>query len=772
MSSNLSSSFPEFKLRVSKTNGHSIYVFDGFRLDGAKRMLYRGEAEIPLPPKAIETLAVLVEKCGEIISKEELIEAVWKDAFVEDSNLSHYLYLLRKSLGPRRDGKPYIETLRKRGYRFDPENLTLETASNAQEAIPLLAVSNRQFHVERRGNVLALVDWQEVEPAATEARAELETSVPPRPENLGWTRAVVIGSVAICVLAAIWVAFYLSWDRASAEEEAALEQNVLRLTNGIEVGDATISPDGKYFVYHEPDGKLYRMWLQQTGHATRQEIVPASERIPLAKTFTPDGQFIYFHAVDNPGESGSVYRVATLGGPLTKILSGVSSGVSFSPDGRQMVFYRVDENGAKYLIKASDGSGSETVLLNAGRHYGSSAWSHDGRSIAVQQQAEPDEFICSIAIVDRETGKVSPLSDQRWESCGRMEWAPDGRGLYMIATREGEGMTTRRDQVYYISYPQGKSRKITNDGSRHQYASLGVSEAGAVLTVPYNRSSQIWVMDSKGDSRTAVQITTGLNDGRSGIGPLADGRVAYISRTGESLNVWVTNQDGSDQRQITADSNAMEELRSGGDGRYLVYSGYLDRPHPHLFRINPDGTGLRQLTSGDGKEIDSSMSHDGKWVAFDSTRIAGTDVELSLWKQSIEGGERISLNRTDCQMPHFSPDDKYISCVRQQKEILILSATDGTLVRTISVPDSTSRQFTMNFGARWAPDGKAFAIIVSDKGVSNIWIQPIDGSSPKQLTNFTNGSIYHFAYSLDGSRLFLARGNQIRDAILISDSKN
>jgi len=57
---------------------------------------------------------------------------------------------------------------------------------------------------------------------------------------------------------------------------------------------------------------------------------------------------------------------------------------------------------------------------------------------------------------------------------------------------------------------------------------------------------------------------------------------------------------------------------------------------------------------------------------------------------------------------------------------------------------------------------------VTQNGVSNIWSQPVDGGEPKPLTDFTSGSIYHFAYSLDGTRLFLARGQQIRDAVLIS----
>lgn len=765
MSSNLSLSFSQFKFEMDNGRVHSIYEFDNFRLDCGKLMLYRGGDELSLPPKAVETLAVLVKARGAIVSKDELIDSVWTDSVVEESNLSQYLYVLRKNLGKRPDGSPYIETLRRRGYRFtaDIRRFT-ESVNGSVPQRPALSHSERR-PVERRGNVLALADWRESElrkgPADAIRTEPVESATPTSRKGYGLLAA---GWAAIVLMIIGFSAFYVS--RPVAHDSAS-EQSVLPLTNGVEVVDATISPDGKYFVYHEPHGKLFRIWLQQTGHSTRREVVPASERIPLTKSFTPDGQFIYFLALDKPGDSGSIFRVAAFGGPLTKVLSDVSSGVSFSSDGRQMVFSRHKDGVMTYAIKNSDGSGEEKVLHTAKTDSGSSAWSPDGKAIIVQLSGDENELGCVLAAADPESHEIRRLSDETWDVCGRMEWSLDGRGLYMIGTRRGEGMTTRREQVFYISYPEGKSRKITSDGNRHQSMSLGVTKDGDVLAVPFNRSSQIWVMDPNGDSRSAVQITSGVADGRAGIGPLADGRVAYIARTGENLNVWVMNQDGLEKRQITENPSAIQELRSGGDGRYLVFSGTIDSNRTHLFRIDADGNDLEQITSGDEQQIDSSMSYDGKWIAYDSAAARGGKVQISLWKQRMDGGERISLNRHDCQMPHFSPDDKFISCVREQKDILILSSVDGTLVRTIQAPLAATLQHSLNFGARWAPDGKAVVYIVNENGVSNIWRHPIDGSSPKQLTNFTSGNIYHFAYSLDGSRLFLARGNQVRDAILI-----
>ncbi len=107
---------------------HKVYEFDDFRIDVAHLMLYHRGAEIPMVPKAVETLLALIERRGKIVSKDELLEAVWRDTVVEESNLFLYLSLLRKTLGTHQDGSPYVETLRRRGYRFNGEVHLVEEA--------------------------------------------------------------------------------------------------------------------------------------------------------------------------------------------------------------------------------------------------------------------------------------------------------------------------------------------------------------------------------------------------------------------------------------------------------------------------------------------------------------------------------------------------------------------------------------------------------------------------------------------------------------------
>ena len=104
---------------TQQTNG--IYEFGSFRLDRQERLLLRDGATISLTPKAFDLLLALIQRHGRLVEKEELFKAVWPDSFVEESNLSSNIALIRKALGDGMNGARYIETVPKRGYRFVAE---------------------------------------------------------------------------------------------------------------------------------------------------------------------------------------------------------------------------------------------------------------------------------------------------------------------------------------------------------------------------------------------------------------------------------------------------------------------------------------------------------------------------------------------------------------------------------------------------------------------------------------------------------------------------
>lgn len=115
------------------STGRRFYKFGGFHLDAVEHLLYGPGGEVvPLKPKAVETLELLVRERGRLVSKEELMERLWPDVTVEESNLSQNIYLLRKVLGAGADGRGYIETVPRRGYRFAADVKEVGEASDAR----------------------------------------------------------------------------------------------------------------------------------------------------------------------------------------------------------------------------------------------------------------------------------------------------------------------------------------------------------------------------------------------------------------------------------------------------------------------------------------------------------------------------------------------------------------------------------------------------------------------------------------------------------------
>ncbi len=123
-----------------------FYEFGEFRVDPEKQLLFRGDERIPLTPKVLETLLILVRREGELVSKDELMRELWPNSFVEESNLSQNIFVLRKALGDTPDDRRHIMTVPGRGYRFAME---VRIVQQQDEAIVIASRSRSQVVVEQ-----------------------------------------------------------------------------------------------------------------------------------------------------------------------------------------------------------------------------------------------------------------------------------------------------------------------------------------------------------------------------------------------------------------------------------------------------------------------------------------------------------------------------------------------------------------------------------------------------------------------------------------------
>src|SRR5882724_13663704 len=126
-----------------------LYEFGPFRLDPQKRLLVRENEAVPLTPKAIETLIVLVENCSRVVSKDDLMKRLWPDSFVEESNLSLNIFMLRKALGDSAQEKRYILTIPARGYQFTETVREIGQDDEEEESLVVTSHTRSQVTVER-----------------------------------------------------------------------------------------------------------------------------------------------------------------------------------------------------------------------------------------------------------------------------------------------------------------------------------------------------------------------------------------------------------------------------------------------------------------------------------------------------------------------------------------------------------------------------------------------------------------------------------------------
>jgi Tol biopolymer transport system component len=224
------------------------------------------------------------------------------------------------------------------------------------------------------------------------------------------------------------------------------------------------------------------------------------------------------------------------------------------------------------------------------------------------------------------------------------------------------------------------------------------------------------------------------------------------------------NADGSNQKQLTTEARNLTPSVSP-DGRYIVYSSNR-AGNFNIWRMDIDGGNQKQLT-GKSQDILPSFSPDGQWVFYTTTE----SDKQRLRKVSAEGGDPVQVTDYTSAGPLVSPDGKQIACgyINEQQtpprwRIAIISSDGGPPIKTFDISVLQSR-------FQWASDGRAILYNVTRDGVTNLWSQPVDGSPPKQLTDFKSDQIFRFDWSRDGKQLLFARGTITSDVVLVSDLK-
>lgn len=531
-------------------------------------------------------------------------------------------------------------------------------------------------------------------------------------------------------------------------------------------GQLTISPDGKYVVCAARDAKEQSsLWLRQVSTNSLVRIVPPENGVYLATTFAPDGEMIYYVGVlERSKFVPTLYRIPVLGGTPTKVLERVSGAVAFSQDGKRFAFVRRNQEDMALMVGNTDGSGEPRTIAATKQPNGFStsgpSWSPDGKRIACGMINATGTGNSTVVEVSVDGGDPKPIGSEKWASVGRVLWLPDASGLIMTAQPESSSIGT---QVWFLPYPSGQARRITNDLNGYGEVSLGLtSDSSTIATLQQVISSSIWTTRPNENASQAREILkTNLPET---IAWTPDGKIVYASRTGENWDIWTANNDGSEPKQLTADSFIDQQPSVSGDGRYVVFQS-IRSGNRNIWRVDIDGSNPKQLTEGVSEDAAPVCSPDGRFVVFTSNRSG----KVAIWKVAIDGGPASQLVDRVSQFPSISPDGKLIAYfyndeqANNQPKLSMIPFEGGEPVKTIDLSRTVQ---PIAFG--WMPDARSVAYLASVSGSFNVWTQPIDGTAPKQLTNFKSSLISNFAISRD-STIAVYRVSATRDIVLIKD---
>jgi len=547
---------------------------------------------------------------------------------------------------------------------------------------------------------------------------------------------------------------------------------ISRLTSIGRAMNAAISPDGKYVVYVTQEAGRQSLRLRHVATSSDKEIVAPAELGYRGLIFSHDSNYVYFVGSSNDKADDGLYKITVFGGDRRKLSGNVGSSASqitkvnsiaLAPDDQRVAFARrIEASGESALIvMKTDGTG-ERKLLTRGmtERVGEPSWSSNGKTVVCSILNINDGFSFKLIEVDVEDGKERQLSSQKWWSVGRLAWLREGSGFVMTASDRPFGLS----QVWFVPYPEGTAKRITNDLEAYDQVSL-TADSSTIVAVQRNPQLNLSIAPN-GDAGRARQIISGDNSVQSPSWT-PDNRIVYDSMASGKRVVYIIDADGKNRKQLNDAADASLSASMTRDGRYIVFTASVAGAL-NIWRMDADGGNLKQLTEDGG--VQPSLTPDGKSVVYLKLTATGGQIR----RVPVDGGAPVPVTgeNVNAMVPMVSPDGKWIACSYSSAQYR--SATPAAAFRTAVIPFEGGEPIKVfgllggpedDFG--WTSDSRALTYTAN----RNIWIQPLDGSQPKQVTDFKTDEIWAFDWSHDGRQLLVLRATPSSDVVMLSDFK-
>jgi len=565
----------------------------------------RGQ-KVKLQEQPLQVLAALLERPGELVTREEIRGKLWPaDTFVDfDHSLNAAIKRLRDALGESAETPIFVETVARRGYRFI-------------------------------GNV-------EI-PAAT-------ASARPRPRQwLSTTRKAVLGALTACALALSFL--YYSHSLRSKAGQPAVTPAV---TNVGEKYTPTLSPDGQRlaFVWNGGTGPHFNLYVKVVGTEESLRLTNQAS-LDFNPIWSPDGRYLAFCRILK-GATG-IYIIPALGGAERRVRNTLWDDqefhevfwfgrLSWSSDGKLLAYSdRASHNEPASIFLLSLDSLEVRRLTSPLRSRGdfNPEFSPDGQTLAFARDSQGVQSIYTISVSGGEEQRLTSDTTQKWG----LAWTPDGREIVFADSSWLWKISRRGSERERLPFGQDGVQPSIR-GSRLVYVQRRWNNKNIwrrdVISLVSASSPDKFISSTRGES--GPQFSP---DGR---------KIAFESTRSGAYEVWVCRSDGSNLMQLTHFNPSVTGTpRWSPDGQQIVFDS---RPagNPDIFVIDFQGGPPRKLTSEPSNENVPSWSQDGRWIYFASDRTGSWDV----WKMASTGGSPVQVTHHGGFASFESPDGRFL----------------------------------------------------------------------------------------------------------------
>jgi serine/threonine protein kinase/WD40 repeat protein len=556
------------------------------------------------------------------------------------------------------------------------------------------------------------------------------------------------------------ISAYYYFQASPAEPPLNFANMTLRkLSQSGTISYAQITPDGKSIVYimlDENEGRS--LWIRRIEDRNALQLLSRGLRQFWGGIgISPDGSQIFYILADENARVGTLYRVSSLGGTPRKLIENANDVGAVSPDGQRILFVRYNEKMQILSANAADG-GDERVVHTGEQNelFRDPQFSADGKSVFFSKRRILNgRTSWALAEIPVAGGAERSVLDTNGQRIGELAVLRNGKGILINKTDD----VSKLQQLYYVSLPEGREQRITNDLNSYQGVSVS-SDGNAIAATQNFTARDIW---TGRDAENLRRVTTESNV-FSNAAFTPDGRIVYDALDNNRPNIWIMNADGTNALQLTPGENFNQEPQVSPDGRFIVFTS--DRTgESKIWRMNTDGSSPALLTNVSGPAYAPVISPDSQTVWFQWNR----ENRQVLGKIPLAGGEAAE------QQPPFGENLWAVSPDGRQVAVAFFDEQTNQFKVRVRPIDREEPAKIFNIPAshilKWSADGKNLlyrSIDTTPEMFSIVWAQPTEGGEPKQFLSLKPDRVANIAQSIDGRQLLIIRSKSLSDAVMLS----